>query len=880
MVDTSAPTNAISITLASDSGIQGDGITNDRTVNVSGLELNTAWQYRTNANDAWLDGTGTSFTLTTDKRYLAGDIQVRQIDAAGNIQTVGIGQYSSDIELDTSVPTVNINSVAFSSDSGAVGDLTTNVAAQTITGTLSANLASSDAVYVSLDDGSTWATATVSGTNWSLANQTLLGPNTLRVKVRDVAGNEGPELRRTYKLDTVALAPQLSFQDTGSDPTDGQTNNLTITVTGVEEGASWFYSTNSGTTWSLAQLASATSFTLAPNQTYVPDAIRVKQTDVADNNSAVSMISTQIKTDTSVPAKLNLQLQNDTGDTIFLTSPASDFVTNNGKINLVGTPENFGKWEYSVGDGPWTPGTGTFFTLGNGTYDAKKILVRQVDLAGNQSEANAIVNPNASLSLVVDNHTSATPSGTLIDTGSSSSDKLLTTIEVLASGVAKDDFYCLRYTLTGISTLRYSVAVISLGPEAAIYRFEGVQDGTFASMTLLSNTKASNSSGVKALALPVAGYIFDKTAPTVTADNISVANDNAISNNGEYNTGETVTATFSPVDNTDIASVSFDFSEFGGASAVVGVLSNGLWTASYKLVQGPISGANRNVKVTATDKAGNKSATVTDDTNVSVNNTVLPLVFDLDGDGHLDYTHMLWDMQGNGQYTLTAWAGSKDGVLFVDKYHDGKITDISQFAFGDASQGETDLQGLAARYDTNHDGVLNAQDSDFGSFRIWQDINGDGVQGVNEVNSLSDWGIDSLRLTSDGQAQAVSPGVYEFGRTTATLTAGGKMVVADAAFNYITPTEMVGVQGVADVFTVGATQKLVKISNFELTDQVNLQALMATLGATAQDVKWVQSGSDKVLEVMHGTSVAAAVVFQGLALQPIDTTTLMQHVVF
>jgi len=187
---------------------------------------------------------------------------------------------------------------------------------------------------------------------------------------------------------------------------------------------------------------------------------------------------------------------------------------------------------------------------------------------------------------------------------------------------------------------------------------------------------------------------------------------------------------------------------------------------------------------------------------------------------------------------------------------------------------------LAAHYDSNHDGVLSAKDTDFGSFRIWQDINGDGVQSGNEVKSLSDWDIDSLFLTSDGQAQSVSEGVFEFGRTTATLTAGVKMVVADAAFNYFISTDMVGVQGEADVFTIGATQKLVKISNFEMTDQVNLHALMASLGATAKDVKWVQSGSDTVLEVMHGKSVAAAVVFQGLALQPIDPTTLMQHVVF
>jgi hypothetical protein len=54
-------------------------------------------------------------------------------------------------------------SVAFSADTGISNtDLITKTAAQTISGTLSAALASTESVQVSLDNGATWTTATAS----------------------------------------------------------------------------------------------------------------------------------------------------------------------------------------------------------------------------------------------------------------------------------------------------------------------------------------------------------------------------------------------------------------------------------------------------------------------------------------------------------------------------------------------------------------------------------------------------------------------------------------------------------------------------------------------------------------------------------------------
>src|SRR5581483_5602545 len=87
--------------------------------------------------------------------------------------------------LGSAAPTTTISTAAFSADTGTSStDFITKTAAQTISGTTSANLASGESVQVSLDNGTTWNTATSSvGSNvWSYAT-TLTASNTLQVRV-------------------------------------------------------------------------------------------------------------------------------------------------------------------------------------------------------------------------------------------------------------------------------------------------------------------------------------------------------------------------------------------------------------------------------------------------------------------------------------------------------------------------------------------------------------------------------------------------------------------------------------------------------------------------------------------------------------------------
>lgn len=103
----------------------------------------------------------------------------------------------------------------------------------------------------------------------------------------------------------------------------------------------------------------------------------------------------------------------------------------------------------------------------------------------------------------------------------------------------------------------------------------------------------------------------DETPPTVTAANISISG--ATGTNGVYKIGDVVTATWNNSatgnGNTDVASVTVNFSQFGGGTAVSATNSAELWTAAYTITSGSINAANRNVSITATDQTGNVTTT-------------------------------------------------------------------------------------------------------------------------------------------------------------------------------------------------------------------------------------------------------------------------------
>ena len=385
---------APSLALTSDTGVSAtDGITNDGTINVTGLEAGASWQYSTNSGSDWISATGSSFAIASDT-YNAGSILVRQSDIAGN--TSAIGQLGGITIIDSTAVTPSLalaNDTGVSATDGITNDGTINVT----------GLEAGASWQYSINSGSNWIGGT--GSSFALAVGSYAA-GTILVRQSDIAGNTSAigHLGAITIIDsTAAAAPSLALaSDTGISATDRITNNGTTNVTGLEAGASWQYSTNGGSNWTTG---TGSSFVLASG-TYAAGSILVRQSDIAGNISANGQLGATITVDTTALAP-SLALANDSGVS------ATDRVTNNGTINVTDL-EAGASWQYSTNSGTsWISGTGSSFALASGTYAAGRIRVRQSDIAGNtsaigQTTSTIVIDTTAptttaSIAAVVDN---------------------------------------------------------------------------------------------------------------------------------------------------------------------------------------------------------------------------------------------------------------------------------------------------------------------------------------------------------------------------------------------------------------------------------------------------------------------------------------------
>jgi hypothetical protein len=114
-----------------------------------------------------------------------------------------------------------------------------------------------------------------------------------------------------------------------------------------------------------------------------------------------------------------------------------------------------------------------------------------------------------------------------------------------------------------------------------------------------------------------ANVVLDNQAPLASDAALSISG--ATGNGGVVRIGDVLTAVWSNTldGNADVASASFDFSQFGGPASVAATESNGVWSASWTITAGTLDAAGRKVAVTVLDDAGN--ATVrTDSAGVRV----------------------------------------------------------------------------------------------------------------------------------------------------------------------------------------------------------------------------------------------------------------------
>ena len=244
-----------------------------------------------------MDGTGQvviDLDTATSAPIVTGATVVSDI---GNVLTLSLASAGENDVAVYIAPAEFVRTVSFSADTGSsASDFITNIAAQTISGTLSSALLAGDVVKVSLDGGTTWQTATAAAgaTTFSLAGVTLLGSGTLKVQVENSYGMASTALVQAYVLDQTPPAapttPDLTAaSDSGVSSTDNVTNVTTPTFTGTAEAGSTVTLFDGVTAVGTAVATASGSWSITtPALASGVQNFTAEATDVAGNVSAMS----------------------------------------------------------------------------------------------------------------------------------------------------------------------------------------------------------------------------------------------------------------------------------------------------------------------------------------------------------------------------------------------------------------------------------------------------------------------------------------------------------------------------------------------------------------------------------------------------------------
>ncbi|QKQ23740.1 Ig-like domain-containing protein [Candidatus Ruthia endofausta] len=272
LVDGEAPNGATSTALSSSTA---------SVIDVAIATGNT-WQYSTEngADGTWKVGVGTSFSLAANVVHAANQIQVKEIDAAGNESTI----LKNAVEITGSSLALNLNSDTGNDIfDGKTKDATINV----ITGS-----------------NVTWEFTINGGTDWNPGDTgngsfELLIPgqetgdilqSNIKVKVAGQDDSNAVTLSHydvaSIDVSTLTIDATLTLASDGDTGTAGDkiTGNKVINVTG---GGIWEYSTDSGGNW---KKGSGSSFELS-SQSYVQGQVQVKKVDEYDNDSQSTLLN-------------------------------------------------------------------------------------------------------------------------------------------------------------------------------------------------------------------------------------------------------------------------------------------------------------------------------------------------------------------------------------------------------------------------------------------------------------------------------------------------------------------------------------------------------------------------------------------------------------
>ena len=456
-IDTRIPATPPTLALALDSGFSAtDGLTNNATINVTGLEsqpIAATWMYQVDGGSSWATGTGASFTARSGTH----SYRVVQVDEAGNTsEASAVSVYT----LDTTVPTVSSVALTTFTDNDPLSPATPKVLGVgdvvTATVTMSEAVTVTGTPQLALLVGSTTRAASYvagSGTNSltftyvvvasdtdsdgiSIAagsltlpggSMTDLAGNTATVSFGAVADNAN------FKVDTVISTPTLALaSDTGTSQVDGISTNPTISITGLEQGATWQYAVDGvWTTVNAIDSNGGNTFTFlasAGRHSY-----SARQVDAAGNVGTA--VSRSLLIDHVMPTVSSIALSGGGGANLLIAgSVVTATVTMSEEVTVTGTPQLGLTIGNSVYFASYSSGTGSqnlIFTYA--------ILSGQVDSNGISVGVNSLHLNNGVITDLAGNNAVLLQSFSLPDDGNFRVDAVLPTVAGIALTTSTDN---------------------------------------------------------------------------------------------------------------------------------------------------------------------------------------------------------------------------------------------------------------------------------------------------------------------------------------------------------------------------------------------------------------------------------------------------------
>jgi large repetitive protein len=208
-------------------------------VSVRDLEPGATWQFSLDGGMVWRAGSGQSFDLTASDleagaTFAAGQVLVRQTDAAGHSATAG---NTEPWVLDTTIAAPALG-LALDSGTKATDGLTRSGSLH-VSGSMESGAVIQYRIRKDAGSFGAWLD--------SYTAPSTDGAYQVQVRQVDLAGNVSDSRSLSFTLDTQTASPQIALiEDSGTGARDGITRLSTAFVSNLEAGARWAYQVDGG----------------------------------------------------------------------------------------------------------------------------------------------------------------------------------------------------------------------------------------------------------------------------------------------------------------------------------------------------------------------------------------------------------------------------------------------------------------------------------------------------------------------------------------------------------------------------------------------------------------------------------------------------------